>query len=381
MASDNSITKESIHTYLLKIGYNTNIYKDVYASSSDKKPYHTTNKVEDFISNTSNISKKSRGPKTSMIISNIIKEKFPSPDNIIYVALSNNLRRGVAEYIEEIDTERQLPSSYLSSIKKTNIKYYELYDDDVYKTTKTKTQLFSNEISERIQKNVFFIYHKDTTIDIQEPINYIESNDNIYFYINIGSTIRKSTLGIFLRAVIVINTDFMDSDSDLSKSFSHYDSFKIDDSQSPPQQAAATKQEIIETSSLVDEDLLPDAVPDTSSDTLSDTSSDTLSETSSGIVITSKKTKPDDESPEIEKYVYNPKDIHALLKKYKITNKEKDEDPMNGDYLIGFPFGIQSKYRNIYKVVGKTDKYFLSGRLEQTPDSTDGGNIKWFTLL
>jgi len=173
----------------------------------------------------------------------------------------------------------------------------------------------------------------------------------------------------------------MDSDSDLSKSFSHYDSFKIDDSQSPPQQAAATKQEIIETSSLVDEDLLPDAESDTSPETSSDTSSDTLSETSSGIVITSKKTKPDDESPEIEKYVYNPKDIHALLKKYKITNKEKDEDPMNGDYLIGFPFGIQSKYRNIYKVVGKTDKYFLSGRLEQTPDSTDGGNIKWFTLL
>jgi hypothetical protein len=377
MASDSSI--ESIHTYLLKIGYDTDIYKDKYASSSDKKPYHKTNKVEDFISNTSNISKNSLGTKTSMIISNIIKEKIPSPDNIIYVALSNNLRRGVAEYIEEIDTERQLPSSYLSDIKKNNIKYYELYDEDVYKTTKTNTQLFSNGISERIQKNVFFIYHKDNTYDIQEPNNYIESNDNIYFYINIGSIVprRKKTLGIFLRAVIVINTDFMDSDSDLSKSFSHYDSFKIDDSQTPPQQAAATKQEIIETFSVVNEDLLSDAEPDTSSDTLPDTSS----ETSSGIVITSKKTKPDDESPEIEKYVYNPKDIHALLKKYKITNKEKDEDPMNGDYLIGFPFGIQSKYRNIYKVVGKTDKYFLSGRLEQTPDSTDGGNIKWFTLL
>ena len=54
------------------------------------------------------------------------------------MALSNNLRRGVAEYIEEIDTERQLPSSYLSDIKKNNIKYYELYDEDVYKTTKTK---------------------------------------------------------------------------------------------------------------------------------------------------------------------------------------------------------------------------------------------------
>ena len=371
MASDSSI--ERIHTHLLKIGHKTDIYKDIYASSSGKKqPYHPANTVDEFIANTSDISKKSRGTDTSMIISNIIKEKInSSPDNIIYVALANRLKWGLKEYIREFDIENKV-KSYLPTIIAKNIKWSEYYEEDIYKETKTKTKLFSDEISKRIHKNVFFIYHKDTNIEIQKPSNYQKSNDNIYFYINIGETNHpKKKIKFYLRPVIVIDTDFIDSDTEITKSFTHFDSFKIDDSQ------AATKQ--ADTSPA---DTPPADTPqaDTPQATIEESSKEdeTRDELPGILELSSSSTS---ERPEIEKYMYNPKDIHALLKKYKITNKEKDDDTMNGDYLIGFPFGIGSKYRNIYKIVEKTDKYFLSGRLEQNTDSKDSGKIKWFNLM
>ena len=391
MASDSSI--DSIHTYLLKIGNKTDIYKDIYASSSDKPPYFKNNTVDEFIANTADITRKSQGTDTSMIISNKIKEEInPSPDNIIYVALANKLKWGLEEYIREFDFEKNV-KSYLPTIVEQNIKYAEVYDKETYKQTKTKTKLLSDEISKRIHKNVYFIYHKDITFEIQKPSNYQKSNDNIYFYINIGDSVRKKNLKVYLRPVIVINTDFIDSDSDteLTKSFTHFDSFKIDDSQAATKQAdtspadtppVVTPQADTPQADTPQEDTPQADTPqeDTPQATIEESSKEdeTRDELPGILELSSSSTS---ERPEIEKYMYNPKDIHALLKKYKITNKEKDDDTMNGDYLIGFPFGVGSKYRNIYKIVEKTDKYFLSGRLEQNTDSKDSGKIKWFNLM
>jgi len=260
-----------------------------------------------------------------------------------------------------------------------------------------------------IHTNIIFIFHEGPNITFINPDNFTDRRPNIYFYIN---TIERQTSKISIRLVLHI---YVSDDGTYTLTHTHRGN---DESKVSPE-AEATKQEDSPEAELAKQEELEsvepgaEAAPTEPGAEAAPTEPEAVAtelepelepeavatELEPEVVATELEpgaeaapTEPEAVAPAPEElsstpldtntitgmkaYTYNPEDIHALLKKVKITNKQSEDDK-NGEYVLGKPFGYpKHRYKNIYSQVSDTGKYQLSGCVDTTTN-----HIQWLTLL
>ena len=254
---------------------------------------------------------------------------------------------------------------------------------------KTNSKILGSTISNMIHTNIIFIFHEGPNITFIEPDNFTDRRPNIYFYIN---TIERQTSKISIRLVLHI---YVSDDGTYTLTHTHRGN---DESKVSPE-AEATKQEDAPEAELAKQEELesvePGAEPasaklESVEPEAAATELEEAPAPAPGAEVA--PTEPEAVAPAPEElsstpldtntitgmktYTYNPEDIHALLKKVKITNKQSEDDK-NGEYVLGKPFGYpKHRYKNIYSQVSDTGKYQLSGCVDTTTN-----HIQWLTLL
>ena len=272
-----------------------------------------------------------------------------------------------------------------------DIPYKQTFTEDIIDIKKYKQ--VANQITDI---NIIFILHIDKQeIQFIEADIYDPSLPNIFFYIHKDKKKKKNSY-LKLRLVVHLKehtsgtysinpiqglhkTITGDSSAPATKEEVASETEPEEASEAKPQAASETEPE--EASKAK-----PQAASETEPEEASKAKLQAASETEPEEASKAKpqaasETEPEVKSSAIKKttYTYNPEDIYTLLPKIKIKNTVNIDDTMNGEYLIGKPFGYKHQYQNIYSQVGKSEKYKLSGRVHNVDETTK--KITWLRLI
>ena len=231
---------------------------------------------------------------------------------------------------------------------------------------KKKIKIILNKIT---KFNLVCILHEDKMeVEIIKSDTFDEYKDNIYFYLVFLKKIKEIKKGYEIKFRKIVNKD----DDDVIYGIYHKSELEVEVVST--ETAEEPGPEIVSTEAA---EKISEPEPEIVSTEAVEEPEPEVKEVSTEVV---EEPEPEAKDPPVlesrnQKYTYNPDDIHALLKKFKITNKTNTDDNKNGEYLLGNTYGYENQYQNIYKSVKKGKKYFLSGQLNKKTNK-----IVWLRL-